>query len=115
MATRNNGPQSHGRPQGRDNGGGGGGERQKPVLEYRAGRIKGAVWSNSGKEGPWFSVTITRSYMDGNKQWKSAASFGKDDLLVVAEVCRKCWQWIAENNGKSGGEGGDDVPFDDQF
>jgi hypothetical protein len=113
MATRN-GPQSHNRPQGRDTGGGG--ERQKPAHEYRCGRIKGTIWRQEGKESPWFSVSIVRSYVDGNKQWKTAATFGKDDLLVVAEVARHCWQWIAANgNGKSDGEGGDDVPFDDQF
>lgn len=116
MGTRSNSPPHQGRQgaQGQQ-----GGERQKPAHECRVGRIKGTVWANESKDGKWFSVTITRSYLDGNKQWKSAATFGFQDLLTVAEVSRLCWLFIAQQNGakldgptSDDGEGnGSDVPF----
>jgi hypothetical protein len=100
-----------------------GGERQKPSHQVRVGRIQGTVWQNADKDGkPWFSVTISRSYKDNSNppQWKQATSYGRDDLLTVAEVARLCWLFIAQQNGSkldgNGSEGngehkGDDIPF----
>lgn len=85
--------------EGQQGGGNGNGERTKPAHEVRIGRIKGVVWKNEGKEGPWYSVAVSRSYKDGQDQWKQAHTFGRDDLLVVAEVCRLCWLFIAQQNG----------------
>jgi hypothetical protein len=98
------------------------GGRTPPVHECRVGRIRGIVWRNDGQEGPWFSVNITRSYKDGAGNWKTATSYGRDDLLVVAEVSRLCWLWIAQQagtnlggqangNGSGHGAGEDDVPI----
>jgi hypothetical protein len=99
-----------------------GGGRSKPAHEVRAGRIKGTIWLNHDKDGrPWFSLTITRSYKDNSNppQWKQASSYGRDDLLVVAEVARMCWLFIAQQNGSkldgdgngSGESKGEDIPF----
>ena len=103
MGTRNNNPPQQGQQRQ-------GGERAKPAHQVRIGRIQGTVWKNDGKEGAWYSVSITRSYKDGQNNWKQAATFGKDDLLVVAEVSRLCWLFIAQQNGSKldGGNGHDD-------
>ncbi len=96
------------------------GNRQRPVHEFRRGRIKAAIWAHTSDDGPWHSVTFSRSYKDGNGNWKSASSFGRDDLLPLGELARKCWDWIyqeqaasrdqANGNGGQGDsyEGGDD-------
>lgn len=97
------------------------GERKPPAHECRIKNIRGTVWENHHPEqGKWFSVTITRSYKQG-EEWKTANSFGRDDLLVVGEVARLCWLWIAQQNGTDlggpkapadgDGSGGGDVPF----
>lgn len=111
MATRNGTAAPQGKPQG--------GGRNAPAHQVRVGRIQGTVWKNDGKDGAWYSVSITRSYQDGQKQWKQAATFGRDDLLVVAEVSRLCWLFIAQQNGSKLDGGGDnneengtsDIPF----
>ena len=86
-------------PQEQQQGQGAGSGRTPPVHECRIGRIRGVVWRNEGKDGAWFSVNITRSYKDGNDQWKQATSYGRDDLLVVAEVARLCFLFVAQQNG----------------
>jgi hypothetical protein len=69
----------------------------KPAKEFRRGRIRATVWRNNHeKMGVWYSVTLTRSYKDEGGQWKSATSFGRDDMLSVGEVCRQAWHWIWE-------------------
>ncbi len=100
-----------------------GGGRSKPAHEVRAGRIKADVWLNEDNDDrPWFSVVLSRSYKDGEGNWKQATSFGRDDLLVVAECARLAWlycsQQSASPNGHSNGntnghveEKSEDIPF----
>jgi len=93
------------------------GERQPPAAEFRLGRIKATVWANfSESHGPWYSVVVTRTYKDGNGNFKAAGSFGRDDLLVVGEVTRLAYHWIMRQQGSGaripeGEDGGEDTPF----
>ena len=60
---------------------------QKPVDEVRIGRVKATVWKNGTEDQPRYNVTFSRLYKDGD-QWKSTQSFGRNDLLVLAESGR---------------------------
>ncbi len=80
-------------------------EKQHPVHTIQRGRVRAALWRHQGSEGDWFSVTFARSYKDGQGNWKSASSFGRDDLLTVAELARRCWDWIFQELQAS--KGGD--------
>jgi hypothetical protein len=79
-------------------GGGQGKEHNRPVASFRLGRIRVSIWKNhSATQGPWYSFTLSRSYKDTKTgQYKSASSFGVDDLLAVGEVCRQA-RWWAED------------------
>jgi hypothetical protein len=88
----------------------------RPVHSIQLGRIRASIWKNVHPEqGVWFSVTLTRSYRDKQGAWKSAGSFGLDDLLLVGEVAREALRWIYEerrrlNQEESGRQPGDDIP-----
>ncbi len=73
----------------------------KPVHEVRLGRIKAAIWANDTDHGVRHGVTISRLYKDG-EQWKETASFGRDDLLVVAKVADLANSWIYGNQAADG-------------
>jgi hypothetical protein len=76
---------------------------QRPAHKIRIGRIWGTIWENPHPEsGRWFTVNVTRSYEDRQGSWKSATSFGREDLLVVGEVCRLCFLWINDQLGQEG-------------
>lgn len=81
-------------------------DRKPPVHEVRIGRIRACVWANSSEEhGTWHSVTISRTYREGKDgPYRSANSYGRDDCLVVAEVMRLCWLWIASHTGSNLGD-----------
>ena len=73
---------------------------KKPVHEIRLGRIKATIWANETQNGSRdnvsttrHNVNITRLYKDGD-QWEDSASFGRDDLLVVAKVADEACSWI---------------------
>ncbi len=69
-------------------------DNNKPVHEYRLGRIVGAVWYNEdGQGGGWHSVQISRLYKDGDA-WKRTTTFNRDDLPLVAKVANSLHTWI---------------------
>ncbi len=81
--------------------------KSKPVHEVRLGRIKAAIWENETQNGSVFNVTISRLWKDGS-QWRDSASFGRDDLPLVAKVADRVHSWIFEQiqnqNGSQNGE-----------
>lgn len=79
-----------------------GDSKTRPVHEVRLGRIKAAVWQNETENGVRHNVTISRLYRDGDK-WKDTASFGRDDLPLVAKVADLAHSWIFAE-AASGGE-----------
>lgn len=86
-------------------------ERQRPVHEVRLGRIKGAIWANSTDQGVRYGVTLTRLYKDQQSgEWRTSTSFGRDDLLLVAQVCQMALVWVYEQ-AQAPSQDGDDIPF----
>ena len=90
--------------------------KQRPAHEIRLGRIKATIWANQGDNGPWFNVTLSRNYKDGD-EWKSSFSFGRDELLTLAKVADMANTWIHNQsqapptNGNEGDEGEEDIPY----
>jgi hypothetical protein len=67
---------------------------ERPVHAFQRGRLKAAVWRHEATDGPWHSVTFARTYRKPDGSFASASSYGRDDLLVIAELARKAWDWI---------------------
>lgn len=81
-------------------------ERQRPAHEVRIGRVRATIWANQHEtQGTWYSITLTRSYKDGSGQWKTASSFGRDDLLVLSELTRQAFHWIHRQYQQKNGAG----------
>jgi len=59
--------------------------KTRPAAEVRFGNIRAAIWKNVSEGGPWYNVTIERTYRDG-EDLRSTQSFGRDDLLTLAKV-----------------------------
>ena len=75
----------------------------KPVHEDRLGRIKAAVWANTGEGGVWYSVVFSRLYKEGDA-WKRSESFGRDDLPLVMKVADLAHSWIYEQGSGERGQ-----------
>ena len=71
-----------------------------PVKTFRLGRIKAAVWENETANKTFFNVTFARTYMDDDKQYHDADSFGRDDLPLVAKVADQAHTFIFEQLAK---------------
>jgi hypothetical protein len=77
-------------------------DRDPPAKEIRIGLLKATIWANKKDDGKWYSVTLSRSYKDGDDQWKTSHSFGKDDLLVASQLLQQAFLWIAKESGAVG-------------
>ncbi len=63
--------------------------KQKPVHEVRLGRVRAAIWENATEKATWRKVTFSRLFKDKTNKWQDTESFGKEDLLLLAEVARQ--------------------------
>ena len=70
----------------------------RPAHEVRIGLIKAAIWANDQGDAVRYNVTFERRYKDG-EDWKSSASFGRDDLLKLAKVADEAHSWITSTEG----------------
>ncbi len=72
----------------------------KPVAEIRRGAVKAAIWKNTADHGnnsrPLFAATFQRLYRGAQNKWQSTDSFGRDDLLVLAQVAQQAFERIHE-------------------
>jgi hypothetical protein len=57
----------------------------RPVQTVRHRNIKAAIWRNRSDKGPMFSVTVSRSYRDGDA-WKDSHSFSYDEIMNLTKV-----------------------------
>jgi hypothetical protein len=75
-----------------------------PVKTLRLGRIKAAVWENGADQRAFFNVTFARTYMDEEKKFHDADSFGRDDLLLLAKLADQAHTFICERMSSQRGE-----------
>ncbi|HMP08593.1 MAG TPA: hypothetical protein PJ982_19780, partial [Lacipirellulaceae bacterium] len=66
----------------------------KPVETIRYRNLRASIWRNEGANGPFHSVTFTRSYRDEQEQWHDAASFNTSDLPMLAKLANDAHSWI---------------------
>jgi hypothetical protein len=68
--------------------------KNQPVHHIRHGAISASIWRQETDKGPAFNVTFQRSYKDG-EDWKTSASFGRNNLLVLSLIAARSFEWIS--------------------
>lgn len=69
----------------------------RPVQEFRVGRIKATIWANPTDQGVRHNVTLGRIYKT-EEGWKTADSFGREDLPLLIKVLVRAHDWMYTNN-----------------
>ena len=73
-------------------------KKPKPVTTLRCSSIKASVWKNEGMNGPFYNVTVARSYKGQDGVWKNSDSFGVTDLDALIVVAQQATRWITERS-----------------
>jgi hypothetical protein len=73
---------------------------ERSMHEIRLGTIKATIWRNviGDAQAPPFNAEFSRLYHDGQR-WRDSTSFGRDDLLLLADVSTLACLWIYEHGG----------------
>ena len=50
-------------------------KKPKPVTTLRCSRIKASIWKNEGMKGPFYNVTVARSYKASDGTMKDSELF----------------------------------------
>lgn len=62
-----------------------------PAHKIKLGLTTATIWKNDGS----YSVDITRSYKNGEGDWKSTSGYFHSDLLNVAKCAERAEIWIS--------------------
>ncbi len=84
---------------------------QPPEETLRDGNLKATIWINEGEKGPYFTVTIAKTYKDDRGKYHDTNSFSVDDLpklnLLTQDAYRKAsdfrrehYQSLDQDNGR---------------
>ena len=75
-------------------------KKPMPVTTLRCSSIKASIWMNEGMNGPFYNVTVARSYKGQDGVWKNSDSFGLADLDALVAVTQQATRWIAERSDR---------------
>lgn len=74
-------------------------KENQPAHEIRLGCIRASIWFNRSKTGrPWFTVTTSRAYKDGDGAWNDSRSFRDYDLPSLGNVLEMAQAWIRDQS-----------------
>lgn len=68
-------------------------EKITPEHTVKVGGIQIAIWSNQTDKGVFRSITIDKSYKDGN-EWKHTKSFKPNDLTFISLGITKVLEYL---------------------
>jgi hypothetical protein len=70
----------------------------QPAHKVRFSNLSVTIWRNISTEKgtTWYSAVPSRSYKNGDETWKESDSLNSDDLLIMAELLRQAFSWIAK-------------------
>ncbi len=69
---------------------------RQPEETLRDGNLKATLWRNEGENGPYFNVTIAKTYKDNHGKYQDTNSFSGTDLLRVSEISRQAYTRSSE-------------------
>ena len=67
-------------------------EKKMPVFRQKVSTVEASVWENEGKEGSFFSVSMQRSYKDG-EEWKTTQTLRINDIPAMIVALKKCYEY----------------------
>ncbi|MFT3787357.1 MAG: hypothetical protein QM770_14515 [Tepidisphaeraceae bacterium] len=76
-------------------------DANRPAHTIRYRNVKVSIWQNESNNGPFYSVTASRSWQDDKSQWHDSQSFKAGDLPTLAKAINDAHTWIAWTERRS--------------
>ena len=55
----------------------------QPAARLRSGRVQCTIWQNGSPDKPVFGFELSRSYRDGEGNWRSTSRFDAEDAMAI--------------------------------
>ena len=68
----------------------------QPEAKFKSGAVVASIWKNEGQNGPYRTVTLTRSYKDRDENWQRTKTLRPKDMGDVAIVSVQVTEKLAE-------------------
>ncbi|GJL49750.1 MAG: hypothetical protein NPIRA01_09770 [Nitrospirales bacterium] len=68
--------------------------KQKPLHQIRIGSVRASIWEQSSGNGPFLSVSFSRSYKDKSGQWQNGHSYLAHDLEALMDCALEAKEFI---------------------
>lgn len=68
-------------------------EKSRPVHVVRFGSVRASIWVNETQNGSMHSVTVTRSFKEGD-DWHDSTSFAREEILLASKALDEAHSWI---------------------
>jgi hypothetical protein len=68
-------------------------EKTRPVHVVRFGSVRASVWENHTQNGVMHSVTVTRSFKEGD-EWHESTSFAREEIVLASKALDEAHSWI---------------------
>jgi hypothetical protein len=82
------------------------GEKNRPLYDYRSGRVQGAIWDREGPNGETrYQLSLYRSFTDKEGNWKQTTSFDPQDIQYVKAIITKAEETLTQELGVNVTEG----------
>ena len=80
---------------------------RRPAGEFRYGLCRASVWANpTDQGGTRYSVSLQRSYKDGDGQWQTTQSLNRDDVPLMIQALTDAYRFMyAPKEREPGDEG----------
>ena len=66
--------------------------KNRPARTLEDGAVKATLWRNESKNGPFYSVTFSRTYKDKKGRYQDTASFKGTDLLKLSRLAQRAYE-----------------------
>lgn len=69
----------------------------KPVFQFKAGKVSGSVFVNEHDDNFFYSSVITKSYNDGSERkqdWKNTNNYNSNDLPDLNLVSNEIYKYV---------------------
>lgn len=67
-------------------------QTDRPATTLRAYPLQAAIWRNETKNGPFHTVTFSRSYKDDSGEYHDVDSYSGPQLLQLSHLANKAYE-----------------------
>ena len=76
----------------------------QPEAKFKSGAVVASIWKNEGQNGPYRTVTLTRSYKDRDENWQRTKPSAENmpDVATVPDGTEKRGVGLRAGNDRHG-------------